>query len=101
MHSFEKKVESRASYKSFIHVLESVYEMAKTMDTRIPIWPKLAAIREQSSAKPGKRGGLKTVSSDGTIEDAELKIQGYDVGTIIKSSTGSIFKITRLGADLK
>ena len=45
MHAFDKKVESRASYKSFMHVLESVYEMAKTMDPKIPVWPRLAAIR--------------------------------------------------------
>ena len=101
MHAFEKKVESRASYKSFMHVLDSVYEMAKTMDAKIPIWPKLAAIREQSSAKPGKRGGLKTVNTDGTIGDDELKAQGYDVGTIIKSSSGCLYKITILRADLK
>lgn len=101
MHAFDKKVESRASYKSFLHALESVYEMAKTMDPKIPVWPRLAAIRGESSAKPGRRGGLQQINLDGTIGDPELKARGYDVGTLVRSSSGSIYKITRLVADLK
>jgi hypothetical protein len=38
---------------------------------------------------------------DGTIGDPELKARGYAVGTMIRSSSGSIYKITRLVADLK
>ena len=50
MHAFNKKVESRSSFQSMLHVIDSVYEMALKADAALPAWPS-----SRSCASSGRR----------------------------------------------
>ena len=102
MHAFNKKVESRSSFKSMLHVIDSVYEMAIKADTALPAWPKLAELREQrAKTVTSMKGSLRTVSTDGTIPDAVLKEKGFDVGVQVFVDSNVIWEITKLVGDQK
>ena len=94
MHCFDKKVDSRASYKSLLHALEACYVNAKSVDPSIPEWPKLAPLREQKD-KISRTGGLRAIYRDGRVPDDIIKSKGFEVGVQITNQK-DVYEIVSL-----
>ena len=94
MHCFDKKVDSRVSYNSLLHALDACYLNAKSVDSSIPEWPRLAPLREQKD-KIGPNGGLRAIYRDGRVPDDIIKSKGFEVGVQITNQK-DVYQIVSL-----
>ena len=50
MHVHQKKCKTRASYPSLQHIAKALYDEAKAMNERLPVWSKLDTSEEKPTA---------------------------------------------------
>lgn len=103
MRLFNKKVETRASFSSLLHVADAFYTEAKKVDPLLPVWDKIASLQgtaASSSSTQPVMGGLREINMH-CISDETLVAKGFAVGALIQDIKGGIYKITELCKDMK
>ena len=103
MHVHQKRCDTRVSYKSLLHIAKAMYEEAKAMDDKLPMWNKLKGIDdEQKASLPS--GSLREIRKDGLVADSEMMSRGFVVGAkLVKKDDQEqrVHQITSLGDSAK
>ena len=85
MHVHLKKVDTRASYASLLHIAKQMHDDLRAKDPRTPAWNLLAPLSGNSDDVSAS-SGLREVSLSGEIVDSQLADRGFAVGIVITSS---------------
>lgn len=102
MHVHQKRCETRVSYKSFQHIAKAMYDEAKALDDKLPIWNKvISVVGEEKHHVPS--GSLREIRKDGLVPDGEMVSRGFVVGAKImkKEADASIHTIVSMGPSPK
>ena len=83
-----KKVENRLNFASLDEIAMAFWEQAKTLDEKLPVWPRIKTLLAAStaSASPSTKGCLREVRMDGSITESQLAQAGFKVGALIKNA---------------
>jgi hypothetical protein len=80
MHVHQIKVDTRASYKSLLHIGEVLYREAKELDPNLPIWLKIGAIQAE---RPSSSRGIRELREDGKVPNSELNDRGIVLHALV------------------
>lgn len=103
MHVHQKRCDTRVSYKSFQHIAQALYDEAKAIDDKLPVWNKLKNIDGDKKASMAS-GSLREIRKDGLVADSEMMSRGFVVGANIMKKGDeeqSIYTIAALGESPK
>ena len=95
MHVRHKRVETRAMFKSLLHIAKQFHSDMKLLDSHVPMWPLLAGLKDEApstEATPAKacvkRQGLREVLPSGEVADSVLEAHGFIVGAVVAKRDG-------------
>ena len=72
-----------------------MYDEAKAIDPKLPVWNKVQHLEAEAKPKPS---GMRELRRDGSVADSELEARGFAVGCkVVKKGDAEIFSITALG----
>ena len=103
MHVHQKKCETRASYKSLLNIANAMYDEAKTLDDKLPVWTKLSSVDTTTATTKVPTGFLREIRKDGLIADCEMSSRGFVVGAQVakKGGDGVVYSVVALDKECK
>jgi len=97
-HVHQKRTDSRASFKSLLHIAGHLYEELKRKGHKVPKWQLLEGLEGPSpSVGPPSNKGLREFDLSGEISDGVLLDAGMVVGQVVEhKKTKATYAISEL-----
>ena len=87
MHVHQIKVDTRAKYKSLLHIGLALWQEAKAADINLPAWPKIRSLQDAPTDAPTSAAssrGIRELCEDGKLPNAELISHGFVIGALVR-----------------
>ena len=98
MHVHQKRCDTRRSFVSILDIANHMYDAAKAIDVRLPVWTKLRDLEVKPQAAASS--SLREIRPDGLVPDSELEARGYKVNEVVLNPELEEHTITKYTDDL-